>query len=92
MSAIGSLLGLVLLLFGLVMVARLVVDWVGVLADPRAGWVSGARRVTHAITEPVIAPVRRLLPPVRAGSVSLDLAFTVVFIAVWVLRAIALSL
>jgi YggT family protein len=92
MSLIGSLLGLVLLLFGLVMVARLIVDWVGVLADPRASWVGGARRVTHAITEPVIAPVRRVLPPVRAGSVSFDLAFTVVFIAVWVLRAIALSL
>jgi hypothetical protein len=37
MSAIGSLLGLVLLLFGLVMLARLVVDSVGVLGDPRAG-------------------------------------------------------
>jgi YggT family protein len=92
MSAIGSLVGLVLLLFGLVMVARLVVDWVGVLGNPRAGWVSGARRVTHAITEPVIAPVRRVLPAVRTGPVSLDLAFTVVFIGVWILRAIALSL
>jgi hypothetical protein len=37
MSTIGSLLGLVLLLFGLVMVARLVVDRAGVLGDPRAG-------------------------------------------------------
>jgi YggT family protein len=92
MSTIGSLLGLVLLLFGLVMVARLVVDWVGVLGNPRASWVSGTRRVTHAITEPVIAPVRRVLPAVRTGPVSLDLAFTVVFIAVWILRAIALSL
>ena len=92
MSVIGSLLGLVLLLFGLVMVARLVVDWVGVLADHQASWLDTTRRVTHAITEPVIAPVRRVLKPVRAGGVSIDLAFTVVFIAVWVLRAIALSL
>ncbi len=92
MSAIGSLLGLVLLLFGLVMVARLVVDWAGVLGDPRAGWLVGARRVTHGITEPVIAPVRRVLPAVRTGSVSIDLAFTVVFIAVWLLRSVALSL
>jgi YggT family protein len=92
MSGIGALLGLVLLLFGLVMLARLVVDWVGVLGDPRAGWLVGARRVTHGITEPVIAPVRRLLPPVRAGSVSIDLAFTIVFVAVWVLRSIVLSL
>jgi YggT family protein len=93
MSAIGSVLGLVLLLFGLVMLARLVVDWVGVLGGgSRAEWVGTARRVTHAITEPVIAPVRRLLPPVRAGSVSIDLAFTIVFIAVWVLRSFVLTL
>jgi YggT family protein len=92
MSAIGSLVGLVLLLFGLVMLARLIVDWAGVLGDPRAGWLTGVRRVTHGITEPVIAPVRRVLKPVRAGSVSIDLAFMVVFVAVWILRSIALSL
>jgi YggT family protein len=92
MSAIGSLLGLVLLLFGLVMLARLVVDWVGVLGHPRADWLIGARRVTHGITEPVIAPVRRVLKPVRAGSVSIDLAFTAVFVAVWILHSVALSL
>ena len=92
MSAIGSLLGLVLLLFGLVMLARLVVDWVAVLGNSRADWLTTARRVTHGITEPVIAPVRRVLRPVRAGSVSIDLAFTVVFVAVWILRSIALSL
>jgi YggT family protein len=92
MSAIGSLLGLVLLLFGLVMLARLVVDWVEVLGDPRARWLTGARRVTHGMTEPVIAPVRRVLKPVRAGSISIDLAFMVVFVAVWILRSVALSL
>jgi YggT family protein len=92
MSLIGSVLALVLLLFGLVMLARLVVDWVGVLGDPHARWLVTAQRVTHAITEPVIAPVRRVLKPVRAGSVSIDLAFTVVFIAVWLLRSVALSL
>ncbi|MCO1658569.1 YggT family protein [Pseudonocardia humida] len=92
MSAIGSVLGLVLLLFGLVMVARLIVDWVGVIGGSRAEWLVGAQRVTHAITEPVIAPVRRVLPAVGAGGVRIDLAFTVVFIAVWLLRSVALSL
>ena len=93
MSAIGSVLGLVLLLFGLVMVARLVVDWVGVLGrDPQASWLVSTRRVTHAITEPVIAPVRRVLPPVGAGGLRIDLAFTIVFVATWLLRSLALSL
>jgi hypothetical protein len=36
--------------------------------------------------------VRRVLPAVRTGPVSIDLAFTVVFVAVWLLRSVALSL
>jgi YggT family protein len=36
--------------------------------------------------------VRRVLKPVRVGSVQIDLAFTVVFIVVLVLRSVALSL
>jgi YggT family protein len=42
--------------------------------------------------EPVIGPVRRVLKPVRLGSVSLDLAFTAVFAAVIVLRSVVVPL
>jgi YggT family protein len=45
-----------------------------------------------AFTEPVIGPVRRVLKPVRLGSVSVDLAFTAVFIAVVVLRTVVVPL
>ena len=41
MSAVGALLGLALLIFELVLVARVVLDWVGVLA-PAGEW-AGAR-------------------------------------------------
>jgi YggT family protein len=44
------------------------------------------------VTEPVIAPVRRVLPPLRVGPVAIDLAFTVVFLAVMLLRAAVLTL
>ncbi|KQS65841.1 YggT family protein [Modestobacter sp. Leaf380] len=86
-----TLLATVLLLFQLVLVARVVVDWVGVLAPAGAARIGGVRRFTHGLTEPVIAPVRRALPPLRIGGVGLDLAFTVVFLAVVVLRAVLLS-
>ena len=87
MGAVGALLGLVLLLFEVVLIARVVVDWVGVLSHgPEPEWRRQTRRVTHTITEPVLAPVRRVLPPVRAGSVGFDLALPVVFIAVLLLR------
>jgi YggT family protein len=86
MSAVLALLGFVLLLFEVVLVARVVLDWVGVLSPGGAGWVLRARALTHAVTEPVIAPVRRVVRPVRVGGVAVDLAFTLVFFGVLLLR------
>ena len=86
---VASLLGFVLILFQLVLIARVIVDWVGVLSPATAGaGLYQARRITHGITEPVIAPVRRVLGPVRVGSVSIDLAFLAVFLGVIVLRTV----
>jgi YggT family protein len=90
---VAALLGIVLLLFELVLIARMVVDWVGVLSP--VGGRSGlyqARRITHGITEPVIGPVRRVLKPVQFGSISVDLAFTAVFVVVIVLRSVVVPL
>jgi YggT family protein len=91
MSLIGALVGYALTAFILLLLARMVLDWSGVLASGPQ-WASRARELTHAWTEPVIAPVRRVLRPVRAGGLSIDLAFTAVFIAVLILRSIAFSL
>jgi YggT family protein len=84
---IASLLGVLLVLFQLVLLARVVVDWIGVLSPGSGGSaLYQARRVTHGITEPVIAPVRRVVRPVNLGGISLDLAFIIVFVGVLILR------
>jgi YggT family protein len=92
MSVIGGLLGLVLLVVELVLVARVVLDWVGMLAPGGGTGLVRARRLTHDLTESLIAPVRRVLKPVRLGPVSVDLAFTAVFLAVVLLRAVVVTL
>jgi YggT family protein len=86
-SIIGSLLGLVLLLFLIVLVVRAVLDWTSVLSSGGQG-MARAKEITYRITEPVIAPVRRVLPPLAVGNVRIDLAFTVVFIATVILRSL----
>jgi YggT family protein len=91
MDLIGAVLGYVLTLFILVLIARAVLDWTRVLTSGPP-WVGRARELAHAATEPVIGPVRRRMPPVRAGGMAIDLAFTVVFIAALILRSIAFSL
>jgi YggT family protein len=88
MSAVAGLVSLVLLLFQIVMIARVVVDWVAIAGHGDSLWVARVRDITHALTEPVIRPVRRLVPPARLGTTSIDLAFTIVFIAVVILRIV----
>ena len=91
MTIIGALLGYALTLFVLLMIVRLILDWLSVATTfPR--WVRRARALTHAGTEPAIAPARRVLRPVRAGGISLDLAFGVVFLLALILRSIAFTL
>lgn len=92
MSAIGAVLGFVLLLFLIVLVVRAVPDWAGVLTSADRGWVTRTRELSHRVTEPVIAPVRRVLKPVRIGGVQLDLAFTVVVVVTLILRALVSNL
>ncbi|MET8762846.1 YggT family protein [Lentzea sp. NPDC004782] len=84
---VGFVLGWLLTLFILVMIGRMIVDW-AVTLEARGDWVWKTRRVTHAVTEPVLSPVRRVLPPLRFGGFGLDLAFTVVFFAALILRSI----
>jgi YggT family protein len=102
-SLIGALLGFALTVFIVLLIARMVLDWVGILSSrsdprtrlsrgPQSRWASQARALAYAGTEPVIAPVRRVIPPVRAGGLSIDLATTAMFFIALILRSIAFSL
>jgi len=91
MGLIGTLLGLALTLFIIALIGRMILDWVGMVADSPP-WARRARTLAHSATEPVIAPVRRVVRPVRLGGISLDLAFTIVFVGALILRTIAFSL
>ena len=92
MSLIGTVLGYALTLFIVILIARMILDWVVLLGRTTSPWVLRARDLAQRVTEPIIAPVRKLLPPLRAGGVAIDLAFTIVFILALVLRSIAFSL
>jgi YggT family protein len=94
MTTVGFALGAVLGLVQLVLLARLVLDWAVVLAGPPAHGSVRDRLTTvlYRITEPILAPVRRALPPLRLGGFALDLAFIVVFIGVSIVRSLVTRL
>ena len=81
-----TLLGFFLVL----MLIRLVVDWVQVFArswSPR-GPVLFVLEIVYTITDPPIVFVRRFVPPLRIGTVSIDLSFIIVMIGAYILLSI----
>ena len=89
----GPLLALVsfaLLLVQVLLIARAILDWSVALAGPSApgSFRSRLSAGVHAVTEPILAPVRRVLPPLRIGNVGIDLAFIVVFLGIVIIRAL----
>lgn len=94
MTTVGSVLSTVLWLFLLVLLFRLVMDYVFLFA--RSYRPSGVMVVllefTYSVTDPPLKLLRRFIPPLRLGGVAIDLSFLVLFILVQILLSVAGSL
>jgi YggT family protein len=86
-SALGAVLYYALLVFFLLLIFRLIMDYVFMFARSfrPQGLLAMALEVAYTATDPPIKAVRRVLPPLRIGSISLDLGFTVVLFVTYVL-------
>ncbi len=51
-----------------------------------------AASAVYAVTDPLMRPVRRAVPPVNLSGIGLDVAFLVVFLGVVLLRVLVLVL
>ena len=72
-----SILCIAINLFMLVLFIRIIMSWF--LPTPGTTYAQ-IYDVFHRVTEPVLAPVRQLIPPVRMGMGGLDLSPIVVFL------------
>ena len=86
-SAVASIVYLVLWLFLALLFVRFIVDWVQVFARSwtPTGPVLVVLEVVYTITDPPILFFRRFIPPLRIGSVALDLSFMIVLIICYLL-------
>ena len=87
MEVAGGLIEGLLWFFIALLWIRFVVDWVQIFArswTPR-GVLLVALEVVYSITDPPIKALRRVIPPLRIGSISLDLSFLIVMIGAYVL-------
>lgn len=84
MTGARHALALVLQAYFVVLMARLVFDWIQVFARswrPR-GLVLVVAETVYTLTDPPLKAVRRVVPPLRIGGIALDLAFLIVALAV----------
>ena len=90
MYYVGAVLHLTLWLFIALLWVRFVVDWVQVFARswrPR-GVLLVLLEIVYSITDPPIKALRRVIPPLRLGTIAIDLSFIIVMIAAYVLLAV----
>ena len=82
---IPNLICLLLQIYMLVIFGRVLLSWFPL--DPN-GLMATVGGFLHLLTDPVMKPVQRTLPPVRLGGFALDLSAIVVIVAIIILQRI----
>ena len=90
MTAVRSLLHLIVWLYLMVVFGRLVLDWVRMFAREwrPSGPMLVIAEAVYTLTDPPLNALRKVIPPLRLGAMSLDLGFLVLVLALYVLLAI----
>ena len=94
MDVVGQVLATVLWLYWLVLIGRLVFDFVQIFArswQPRGPLLLLAEAI-YSLTDPPLRLLRKFIPPLRLGGVQFDLAFLILIIAVQILISLANAL
>jgi YggT family protein len=94
MKTFWSAVSLALLVFYLLVIARLIVEMTRSFARSwrPAGTAAVGLEMVYSITDPPMKLLRRLIPPLRLGGVSIDMSVIVLLIAIWVLQQVVGSL
>jgi YggT family protein len=77
-----TLIRIVLQIYLLLLFGRIVLSW---FPPPESGFMVSLQRFLFSATEPVLGPLRAILPPVRIGGMALDLSPTVLILGIIVL-------
>jgi YggT family protein len=88
-NALLSLLCVVLTIYTILLFVRVIISWSYMFGfrPPYSGPLRTFLDLLDDVTEPVLRPLRALIPPIRAGGVGLDLSILIAFVILIVLRA-----
>ena len=94
MTVVFAILYLLVHVLILVVLGRFAVDMIQSFAG---GWrPQGASLVLassiYAVTDPILNPLRRLIPPLRLGGIALDLSSMILIFGLVILESVCISL
>ena len=83
-SIVADVIRFAVFVFFVVLIGRLVLDWVQVFArDWRPkGVILVIAEAIYTVTDPPLKALRKVIPPLKLGSISLDLSFLVLVVLV----------
>jgi len=79
-----GILQTLLTIYWVILLIRVFSSWFPI---PPSGPIRQFMNLIYDVPEPVLRPVRRLLPPIRMGGMAMDLSPIIVFIVLGILRA-----
>jgi YggT family protein len=82
-GTVQRLFCILLTIYWVILFARILLSWI---RPPISGLGRTLYDIIQDLTEPVLRLVRGLLPPIRMGTVGLDLSPIILFIAIQVIR------
>jgi YggT family protein len=84
-TSVAGIIRDVLQIYVVVLIARALLSWFPLHAGSP---IVPVVRVLDRLTEPVLAPIRRVLPPIRAGAMAVDLSIIVAILGVEIIARI----
>jgi YggT family protein len=72
-----------LTVYWFILIARILASW---FRPPMSGPARTLWTLLYDVTDPVLRPLRSLIPPIRMGAMALDLSPIVVFVILGVLQ------
>ena len=87
-NALLNILCVVLTVYTILLFVRVIISWATMFGfrPPSSGPFRTVLDLLEDVTEPVLRPLRALIPPIRAGGVGLDLSIIIAFVILAVLR------
>jgi YggT family protein len=79
---VRNIICIALTFYYIILLVRIILSWVPSLPDP----IQPLARGVYAVTDPLLIPLRRMIPPLQMGGLGLDLSPLLLFFGIFVLQ------